>query len=82
MITIKQLDQGRNNNFDLLRFTAAVMVIFSHTYLVNGQFSNEPLQKLIGFIDFGALGVKIFFIISGYLITKSLYRQPTLGSFV
>nr|WP_294942226.1 acyltransferase [uncultured Mucilaginibacter sp.] len=82
MATIKQLDQGRKNNFDLLRFLAAVMVIFSHSYLIVGKFEQEPLAKTIGFMDFGALGVRIFFVISGYLITKSMLRQPTLGSFV
>jgi peptidoglycan/LPS O-acetylase OafA/YrhL len=82
MITIKQLDTGRNNNFDLLRFLAALMVIFSHSYLVTGNFKNEPLQKLVGFLDLGALGVKVFFAISGFLITKSLLRQPTLGDFI
>ncbi|OOQ60470.1 acyltransferase family protein [Mucilaginibacter pedocola] len=82
MATIKQLDQGRNNNFDLLRFMAAVMVIFSHSYLVAGTFEQEPLATAIGFMDFGALGVRVFFVISGFLITKSMFRQPTLGSFV
>jgi peptidoglycan/LPS O-acetylase OafA/YrhL len=82
MATIKQLDLGRNNNFDLLRFVAATMVIFGHSYLNTGHHDREPLANLVGFLEFGSLGVKIFFVISGYLITKSLYRQPTLGSFV
>jgi peptidoglycan/LPS O-acetylase OafA/YrhL len=82
MVTIKQLDQGHNSNLDLLRFIAAAMVIFGHSYLATGHHDREPLARLVGFIEFGSLGVKIFFVISGYLITKSLYRQSTLGSFV
>lgn len=82
MVTIKQLDNGRDNNFDLLRFIAATMVVFSHSYLVTGKVKLEPLQLFWGFITFGTLGVWIFFTISGFLITKSLYRQPTLNSFV
>jgi peptidoglycan/LPS O-acetylase OafA/YrhL len=82
MMTIKELDRGRDNNFDLIRFIAATLVIFSHTYQVTGNFSREPLYNALGFIGFGEVGVGVFFTISGYLITKSLYSQPTLGSFV
>ena len=82
MLTVQQLDSGRSNNFDLIRFIAATMVIFSHSYWVTGNQPNEPLGKLCGIVNFGSLGLKIFFTISGYLITKSIYRQPTLGSFV
>lgn len=82
MVTVQQLDSGRNNNFDLLRFIAATLVIFSHSFLVTGNFASEPLLKHIGFLDLGAVGVKIFFAISGYLITKSMSRQQTLSSFV
>ncbi|MBD1363618.1 acyltransferase [Mucilaginibacter sp. ZT4R22] len=82
MITIKQLDRGRDNNFDQIRFIAATLVIFSHAYLVTGAFGREPLINAVGFTDLGEVGVKVFFTISGYLVTKSLYSQPTLGSFV
>lgn len=81
MATIQQSDQGRNNNFNLIRLIAATMVIFSHSYWVTGNEPIEPLGKFCGLVNFGTLGLKIFFFISGYLITKSLYRQPTLTSF-
>jgi peptidoglycan/LPS O-acetylase OafA/YrhL len=81
MIKLEPLDHGHNNNFDLLRLVAAIMVILSHAYLVTGRFDNEPLAKVVGFLDFGSLGVKVFFAISGYLITKSITRQ-TIGGFV
>lgn len=82
MITVKQLDAGRNNNFDLIRFIAATLVIFSHSYWLTGNEANEPMGKFCGIVNFGSLGLKVFFAISGYLITKSLYRQPSLNSFV
>jgi peptidoglycan/LPS O-acetylase OafA/YrhL len=82
MTTIQQLDSGRNNNFDFLRFFAASIVIFSHCFFLTGNNSTEPLYRLCGIVSFGTLGVKIFFSISGYLIIKSLYRQHTLNSFV
>lgn len=82
MNNLQQLDSGRNNNFDLIRFIAASMVIFSHSYWLTGNEAIEPLGKLCGIVNFGSLGVKVFFAISGYLITKSLMRQPTLTGFV
>ncbi|TSD64653.1 acyltransferase [Inquilinus sp. KBS0705] len=82
MKTITQLDVGRHNNFDVLRLMAALMVILSHAYLITGNFASEPYVKVLGFTDMGAFGVGIFFIISGYLVLKSLCRQKTPGSFV
>src|SRR5579884_2478670 len=76
MYTIGSLDRGRQNNFDYIRFTAAVMVIFAHSYSLLKQ--TDPLGRLTGFIDCGALAVDIFFVISGYLITKSLMRRPLI----
>ncbi|HEY9194990.1 MAG TPA: acyltransferase, partial [Mucilaginibacter sp.] len=81
-LTIRDLDSGRNNNFDLLRFVAALMVIFSHSFLVTNTYFTGPYTSWITYLDFGGRGVKIFFSISGYLITKSLFRQPTLASYV
>lgn len=40
------------------------------------------MVRLLGFMTLGNMGVKVFFAISGFLITKSLFRQPSLGSFV
>lgn len=82
MNNLQQLDSGRNNNFDLTRFVAASMVIFSHSYWLTGNEAIEPLGKLCGIVNFGSLGVKVFFAISGYLITKSVMRQYTLTGFV
>jgi len=58
------------------------MVIFSHSYWLTGNQLAEPLHNICGMLDFGSLGVKLFFCISGFLITKSLYRQQNLGNFV
>lgn len=57
---------NRHNNFNVIRFFAAVMVIYGHmcSLIGIGQFSVMK-QAVSG------LGVKIFFVISGYLITKS-----------
>ncbi|MFE4712008.1 acyltransferase family protein [Paenibacillus sp. NPDC056722] len=67
---------SRENNFDLLRLIAAILVILSHSYpLTLGSNANEPFIRLTkGQETFGGLGVSIFFIISGFLITYSFER--------
>lgn len=82
MFNLKQLDSGRENNFDLLRFIAATLVIFSHSFLLTGTYSVGKYAHIMQRLDLGGFGVDVFFAISGYLITKSLFRQPTLNSFV
>lgn len=69
------------NNFDLLRFTAATMVIFDHTYFWLGLSQFEFLASITKNMTFGGLGVSIFFVISGYLITKSWDRTKSLSDF-
>jgi peptidoglycan/LPS O-acetylase OafA/YrhL len=59
-------------SFDLLRLIAAVMVVFSHCFPLAGR----PPLTIWGVEDFGALGVSIFFVISGYLVTASYLRDP------
>uniref|UniRef100_UPI0037CA472E acyltransferase family protein n=1 Tax=Phenylobacterium sp. TaxID=1871053 RepID=UPI0037CA472E len=59
-------------NFDLMRLIAALLVVVSHTYPLAGQ---APV-RIWGVEDLGALGVSIFFVISGYLVTGSYQRDP------
>ena len=59
-------------NFDLMRLVAALLVVVSHTYPLSGQ----PPLRIMGVEDLGALGVSIFFVISGYLVTGSYQRDP------
>lgn len=75
--------ESRENNFDFLRFMAAIMVLFSHSYPLScGKMGIDPLQKAIGIINFGELGVAIFFVTSGFLITKSYLNRDNLIIFL
>ena len=65
------------NSFDLLRLLAAVAVIFHHVR----PFSGEPAIRIFS-LDFGALGVGVFFVISGYLVTGSFQRSDGLWDYV
>lgn len=73
----------RHNNFDTLRLLAATAVIFSHAFLLaTGQQDSEPLMVLTGGQTIlGVVGVFVFFVISGYLVTQSWERAPSLPRF-
>jgi peptidoglycan/LPS O-acetylase OafA/YrhL len=65
------------NIFDSLRLFAATLVIFSHSYALAG-FHEPQLQG----ISLGALGVRIFFILSGLLIAASWVSHPRVGAYL
>jgi len=67
-----------DNGFDILRLLGAVFVLFGHAYPLAGQ----PASP--GFLGnhIQTIGVKIFFVISGYLITKSWLSEPKVSRFV
>lgn len=59
----------RKNNFAILHILAAVMVIVGHQYILLGM----QAPNILG-INIHELGVKILFLISGYLVVGSYYR--------
>jgi peptidoglycan/LPS O-acetylase OafA/YrhL len=63
----------RANNFDVLRLVAAISVIFSHSFLLaEGRQDDEPLMLVTqGQSILGVVGVFVFFVISGFLVTQS-----------
>lgn len=69
------VSEGRNNNFDFLRFFLASWVILGHSFyfLYNyGAFRLEPVMRLTHVqFSLGGGAVKGFFLISGFLITRS-----------
>lgn len=73
----------RSNNFDAVRLAAALSVVFSHSFLIaEGSEANEPFARITGNqCILGLVGVFVFFIISGYLVTESYIRHPAPGRF-
>ena len=73
----------RRNNFDALRLIAALSVVFSHSFLIaEGSEANEPFIWATGNqCILGLVGVFVFFVISGYLVTESWCRSPNPGRF-
>jgi peptidoglycan/LPS O-acetylase OafA/YrhL len=64
------------NNFDFLRLAFALFVIITHSYPLTGLPEADWLYQISnGQVSFSYLGVKGFFILSGYLIFQSRERS-------
>ena len=80
--TIAERLRGRNNNFDFIRFAAALSVVFSHAFDLSGNKYAEPLRQLKGdVLSIGNIAVATFFIISGFLINQSFVRSSNVASY-
>jgi peptidoglycan/LPS O-acetylase OafA/YrhL len=73
---------GRDNNVQLLRLLSAAGVIAFHSYAFTGHMENDPVWRATSDTNFGALGVRCFFVLSGFLVTQSWLRHPRLSAFV
>ena len=74
-------DNRANNRFDILRLLAAWLVLFSHCYPLGGRAASEPMASTLAIDTLGGVGVTIFFVLSGYLVTLSLERSPNVLEF-
>ncbi len=79
---LSELAQGRDNNFQLIRFLAATAVILFHCYALTNRWTDEPLWRLAPELNLGALGVQCFFVVSGFLVTRSWLDRRRLVQFV
>ncbi len=71
---------GRDNNFTLLRLSAAMTVLFAHSIAVLGlPPEREFFFNRVGF-SLGEMGLDMLFVTSGFLVTASLVsRQDLIG---
>ncbi|HHV10259.1 MAG TPA: acyltransferase [Clostridiales bacterium] len=78
-MNISEALKNKRNNFDLIRLIAAVMVIYSHSYALCGKTDPGPsfYQQ-----TYGGLGVAIFLMISGFLVTLSWFKSENLSVFL
>ena len=67
------ISNSRKNNFNIIRFVAAMMVILGHMCHLMGVNVCLFLGQAVS-----TIGVKIFFLISGYLIAKSFLNDSNI----
>lgn len=74
----------RYRNFDALRLIAAGTVVVTHAFELGRRTdSSDPLVLLLGPHELlGVYGVYVFFIISGFLITRSFMRRRSLAGYL
>ncbi|WP_396270437.1 acyltransferase family protein [Ideonella sp.] len=73
----------RHNNFNMLRLVFASMVILSHVpELQDGHRQRELLTQVFGTLSFGELAVDSFFVLSGYLVSKSWMARPVARTYL
>ena len=78
-ITLNFRQINRTNNFDFIRFLAAMAVIYSHSFDITGIGNLEPLRDYTNnYISIGTLAVIVFFIISGFLIKQSYDKSRSI----
>lgn len=77
---IDGLRAKHGNNISALRLVFASAVIFSHSaFILTG---NQAAEPHFGQETLGGLAVDGFFILSGYLITKSFERDPNIADYL
>jgi peptidoglycan/LPS O-acetylase OafA/YrhL len=80
---LNQVLNPKNNNFDLFRLVAALLVIYGHASgLVPNGVNSDFVAHLLGFDYSGSLAVKFFFMLSGLLVTASFLNRPQIGEFI
>lgn len=75
---LSDFTNSRDNNFNLIRFIAALAVLFSHCYPTTN--TKDELITQFGF-DMGDIAVDVFFVASGFLVTNSLVKRYDLRTF-
>jgi len=83
-IYISEALSKNNNNLDLIRILAALLVVLGHCYKLYPATPQklDIMEQLIHFSYFGSFAVKIFFFVSGMLVTNSLITRRSLSSFI
>jgi len=74
----------RRNNFDVVRLIAATSVIFTHAFLIaEGEQNRDPVVVLTqNQCATGLVGVFVFFVISGFLVTQSWEQTNSLPRYL
>lgn len=82
-MNLSKMSEGRNNNLDVIRFFAAILVIVCHSFpLSYGKTSSDYLaQYTNNRLSLGGFAVSIFFVFGGFLIAKSMDGKKNAVSY-
>lgn len=74
----------KSTNLQMMRFLAAALVIFSHSFaLTQGNGEREWLYVITnGQFDLGAVAVAIFFLCGGYLAARGMEKYPGFVKYI
>ncbi|WP_243657953.1 acyltransferase [Parafrankia sp. BMG5.11] len=79
--TLDHAFDPRHNNLNALRLTLAAMVVISHSWgFVHDE--DDPLRNLTGGPEAGTIAVDGFFLLSGFLITRSQLRARSTARYL
>lgn len=68
-------------SLQVMRFVAAVLVVYAHAVDANLVAGGQPLVAGTALENLGAFGVDIFFVISGFIVTQTVRRAPSASVF-
>ncbi len=72
----------RRNNFNVLRFVAASLVVLSHAFELPTGFRSHDVAFALTGQPFSWYAVNLFFVVSGYLIVASWERRSSVLAFL
>ena len=76
--TLLERSKGRDNNLNTLRLVFAAMVLLGHSFPVLMRGSQDALSRLLTSTNIAETGVNAFFVVSGFLIVKSINRNDII----
>lgn len=79
MASSKQI--SKSDNIDFMKYIAAIMVIIGHSFVIASKNLSVISSFLNNHIGFGAIGVAIFFFLSGFLVTRSMIQKKTASEY-
>ena len=79
---LSHFTEGKDNNFNLIRMVAAVVVLVEHSFALAIGFADARPFRISSSIDMSSLAVDVFFVTSGFLVTSSLLRRQHPIEFV
>ena len=78
---LSELLRKEHNNIDILRLIAACAVIFAHADTVLGNTPTDFIYDFLRFDYSGHVAVKLFFFLSGLVVTNSLLSKRNIFQF-